>query len=107
MLLKPFPCFQEFKRPKLQQYISYNSTHNCSVYFFLIIGDAKLCLMLISGGSDVAAVSGEGSSVLHYLAISQNPESTPVVSTILGKAKECPELDINLPDWDGHTPLMK
>lgn len=74
---------------------------------FLTIGDAKLCLMLISGGSDVAAVSGEGSSVLHYLAISQNPESTPVVSTILGKVKECPELDINLPDWDGHTPLMK
>jgi len=71
------------------------------------MGEAKLCLMLISGGSDVAAVSGEGSSILHYLAISQNPEATQVVSTILGKAKEFPELDINLPDWDGHTPLMK
>lgn len=70
-------------------------------------GDAMLCHMLISAGSDVAAVSGEGSSILHYLAISQNPEAAQVVSTIIGKAKEFPELDINLPDWDGHTPLMK
>ena len=73
----------------------------------LFIGDAMLCHMLISAGSDVAAVSGEGSSILHYLAISQNPEAAQVVSTIIGKAKEFPELDINLPDWDGHTPLMK
>ena len=53
----------------------------------------------------MAAVSEEGSSVLHYLAISQNGDAASIVSKIL--EKKSPDLDINLADWDGHTPLMK
>ena len=60
---------------------------------------------MINAGSDVAAVSEEGSSVLHYLAISQNGDAASIVSKIL--EKKSPDLDINLADWDGHTPLMK
>merc|ERR1712066_1134951 len=49
----------------------YTATGCCGTALHLAssMGDARLCLSLISTGSNVAAVSEEGSSVLHYLAI--------------------------------------
>ena len=53
----------------------------------------------------MSSVSEEGSSALHYLAQSQSPEAAQVVQMILNSGDS--ELDINLKDWDGYTPLHK
>ena len=64
-----------------------------------------MCSTLISGGSNASAVSEEGSTPLHYLAQSQSQEAKHIVKMILDKKN--PDLDINLKDWEGYTPLHK
>merc|ERR1711874_650143 len=51
------------------------------------------------------AVSEEGSSVLHYLAVSQTPEALEVVKLLLENGSD--QLDTNAVDWDGYTALMR
>ena len=50
-------------------------------------------------------MSEEGSSVLHYLAVSQTPEALDVVKLLFQSGSE--KLDINAVDWDGYTALMR
>ena len=59
----------------------------------------------VARGADVGAVSEEGSSVLHYLAVSQTPEALDVVKLLFETGAEI--LDINAVDWDGYTALMR
>ena len=68
-------------------------------------GDLALCSTLISAGSDMTAVSEEGSTGLHYLAQSQSQEASQIVKLILDK--KVAGLDINAKDYDGYTPLHK
>ena len=51
------------------------------------------------------AVSEEGSSVLHYLAISASDEAVTILKLLLEKYKK--KLDLNSIDWEGYTPLMR
>ena len=60
---------------------------------------------LLASGAQAGAVSEEGSSVLHYLAISQAPEALDVVKLVFEAGPE--KLDINAVDWDGYTALMR
>merc|ERR1711872_38187 len=85
----------------------YTATGCCGTAFHLAasMGDLSVCSTLISGGCNVAAVSEEGSSPLHYLAQSQSQEAPQIVKIILDKKNT--ELDINLKDWEGYTPLHK
>ena len=50
-------------------------------------------------------MSEEGSSVLHYLAVSQTSEALEVVKLLFQSGSE--KLDINAVDWDGYTALMR
>ena len=70
-----------------------------------MIGDLQLCQSLLAAGSDPGSVSEEGSSVLHYLAISQVEENIPILQLLLDKYKD--KLDLNAVDWEGFTPLMR
>merc|ERR1712215_113116 len=85
----------------------YTATGCCGTAFHLAssLGDLSICSALILGGCSTVAVSEEGSSPLHYLAQSQSQEAAAIVELILEKKEE--NLDINLKDWDGYTPLHK
>ena len=50
-------------------------------------------------------VSEEGSTILHYLAISYVPEAPDILAQLLDKHKE--KLDINAQDWEGYSALMR
>ena len=50
-------------------------------------------------------VSEEGSTILHYLAISYVPEAADILAQLLDKHKE--KLDINAQDWEGYSALMR
>jgi len=64
-----------------------------------------MCSTLISAGSDVTAVSEEGSTALLYLAQSQSEEAAQIVKLVLDMKSA--DLDINAKDWEGYTPLHK
>jgi len=85
----------------------YTATGCCGTTFHLAssMGDLDMCSTLLSGGSNETAVSEEGSTPLHYLAQSQSQEAPQIVKLMLDKKN--PELDINLKDWEGYTPLHK
>jgi len=69
------------------------------------LGDYQLCSSLLNAGSQPGAVSEEGSSVLHYLAISASDEAVTILKLLLEKYKK--KLDLNSIDWEGYTPLMR
>ena len=71
----------------------------------LFLADLQLCRDLTNSGADVSAVSEEGSTVLHYLAISQTTEAMEVLN--LFWERHSAKLDLNAVDWDGYTPLMR
>ena len=81
--------------------LSYLSRTVC----FLKLGDDQLCSSLMSAGADVTAVSEEGSTPLHYLALSQSDEAANIATKIIGTKN--PNLDINAVEpWEGYSPLM-
>ena len=47
----------------------------------------------------------QGSTILHYLAISYVPEAADILGMLLDEHRE--QLDINAQDWDGHSALMR
>jgi len=54
---------------------------------------------------NLGAVSEEGSSILHYLAISLSDDTVQILKLLLEKYKK--DLDLNCLDWEGFTPLMR
>ena len=50
-------------------------------------------------------MSEEGSTVLHYLAVSYAAEAAAILQQLL--AEHGARLDINAVDYDGYTPLMR
>ena len=79
---------------------------------------------LLGAGAAPGAVSDEGSSALHYLAISQSEEaaaaarqaqhtkltdeSFTVFHSVARLVLETgPDIALDLQDWDGFSPLMK
>ena len=85
----------------------YTATGCCGTALHLAsaLADLQLCRDLTDSGADVSAVSEEGSTVLHYLAISQTTEALEVLD--LFWEKHSAKLDLNAVDWDGYTPLMR
>ena len=59
----------------------------------------------MEAGADVGAMSEEGSTLLHYLAVCQTPEALEVLKLVFDGHHS--NLDINAVDWDGYTPLMR
>ena len=85
----------------------YTATGCCGTALHLAtaMADLRLVQALLTRGADVSAISEEGSSVLHYLAVSQTPEALDVVKVLFETGSE--KLDINAVDWDGYTALMR
>ena len=69
------------------------------------LADPILCSSLLNAGADPGVVSEEGSSILHYLAVSQVPEASEILKMLLDKHKN--KVDINAVDWDGYSPIMR
>ena len=69
------------------------------------LADPELCSLLLGAGSDPSVVSEEGSTILHYLAISYVPEAADILAELLDKHRD--KLDINAQDWEGCSALMK
>ena len=85
----------------------YTATGCCGTALHLAsaLADLRLVQDLLARGAEVGAVSEEGSSVLHYLAVSQTSEALEVVKLLFQSGSE--KLDINAVDWDGYTALMR
>ena len=85
----------------------YTATGCCGTALHLAsaLADLRLCRDLLARGAQAGAVSEEGSSVLHYLSVSQTPEALEVVKLLLENGSD--QLDINAVDWDGYTALMR
>ena len=85
----------------------YTATGCCGTALHLAtaLADLRLCQDLLARGAEAGAVSEEGSSGLHYLAVSQTPEALEVVKLLVESGSD--QLDINAVDWDGYTPLMR
>ena len=85
----------------------YTATGCCGTALHLAsaLADLEMVQDLLASGAQAGAVSEEGSSVLHYLAVSQTPEALDVVKLMFETGAEI--LDINAVDWDGYTALMR
>ena len=86
----------------------YTATGCCGTALHLAaaLADLQLCQALTDSGADVGAVSEEGSTVLHYLAISQTPEALEVLNLLWEKGPPA-NLELDAVDWDGYTSLMR
>ena len=69
------------------------------------LGDPALVSALLGAGADPGAVSEEGSTVLHYLAVSYAAEAAVILQQLLAEHRA--RVDIDAVDYDGYTPLMR